>query len=130
MAHPLSKLPRTVVDNMYAEVTVLSGTGTTLASGVSGVFIPSIEGFSIILWGLACIAMDAHSTKHIVIQLQDEDENVYAIGHSSHDDNLYLIFPRPVKLMPGKDVLYYVINSDMGASERTAHTVWYNYIKD
>ena len=117
----------------YAEGSFFSGTDSTFsATGVSGLFddLSGIEDHYYVIWGWQSVYI-ATSTekKHLILELEDEDNKRLGLMHASDDDNTVVMLPQPLRMKTGSGVYWEVLDTDMGNGDSALHEVFYTLVK-
>ena len=117
----------------YAEGAFFSGTDSTFsATGVSGLFddLSGIEDHYYVIWGWQSVYI-ATSTekKHLILELEDEDNKRLGLMHASDDDNTVVMLPQPLRMKTGSGVYWEVLDTDMGNGDSALHEVFYTLVK-
>lgn len=117
----------------YAEGAFFSGTDSTFsANGVSGLFndLSGIEDHYYVIWGWQSVYIATTTDKkHLVIELEDEDNKRIGLMHASDDDNTVVMLPQPIRMKTGSGVYWEVLDTDMGNGDGVFHEVFYSIVK-
>ena len=117
----------------YAEGAFFSGTDSTFsANGVSGLFddLSGIEDHYYVIWGWQSVYIATTTEKkHLVIELEDEDNKRLGLMHASDDDNTVVMLPQPLRMKTGSGVYWEVLDTDMGNGDSAFHEVFYSIVR-
>ena len=117
----------------FAEGAFFSGDdGTFSANGVSGLVdgLSGVEGHYYVIWGWQSVYVATTTDKkHLVIELEDEDNKRIGLMHASDDDNTVVMLPQPIRMKTGSGVYWEVLDTDMGNGDSAFHEVFYSLIK-
>lgn len=121
-------------ERCFAEGAFFSGTDSTFsANGVSGLFddLSGIEGHYYVIWGWQSVYIATTTDKkHLVIELEDEDNKRIGLMHASDDDNTVVMLPQPIRMKTGSGVYWEVLDTDMGNGDSVFHEVFYSIVKE
>jgi hypothetical protein len=117
----------------YAEGAFFSGDdGTFSATGVSGLFddLSGIEDHYYVIWGWQSVYIaTATEKKHLILELEDEDNKRIGLMHASDDDNTVVMLPQPIRMKTGSGVYWEVLDTDMGNGDSALHEVFYSIVR-
>lgn len=118
----------------YAESGFFSGTDNTFsATGVSGLFgdLSGVADHYYVVWGWQSVYIVTSTEKrHLILELEDEDNKRLGILHASDDDNTVVMLPQPIRLKTGSGVYWEVLDTDMGNSDSALHEIFYTLVKE
>ena len=118
----------------YAEAAYFSGTDDTFSAiGLSGLFddLSGVADHYYVIWGWQSVYI-ATSTdkKHLIIELEDEDNKRLGLLHASDDDNTVVMLPQPIRLKTGSGVYWEVLDTDMQTNDSALHEVYYTLVRE
>jgi hypothetical protein len=117
----------------YAEGAFFSGTDSTFsANGMSGLFddLSGIEDHYYVIWGWQSVYIaTATEKKHLILELEDEDNKRIGLMHASDDDNTVVMLPQPIRMKTGSGVYWEVLDTDMGNGDSALHEVFYSIVR-
>jgi len=117
----------------YAEGAFFSGDGGTFsANGVSGLFndLSGIEDHYYVIWGWQSVYVaDSTQKRHLILELEDEDNKRLGLMHSKSDDNTVVMLPQPMRMKTGSGVYWEVLDTDMSNGDTALHEVFYSLVK-
>ena len=118
----------------YAEAAFFSGTDSTFsATGLSGLFddLSGVADHYYVVWGWQSVYIATSTTRrHLIIELEDEDNKRLGILHASDDDNTVVMLPQPIRLKTGSGVYWEVLDTDMSENDSALHEVFYTLVRE
>ena len=100
-------------------------------NGASAVVVESPGSkYSFILWGWqgVYIAGTGSSKGHAIVKIADPTNSSHGLVHFSDDDNTVVNLSQPTRLQPGEDIIFKVLDSDMGAADAGIIELYYSVI--
>jgi len=118
----------------YAEAAFFSGTATTFsANGVSGLFgdLSGIANHYYVIWGWQSVYIaNATEKKHLILELENENNKRLGLLHASDDDNTVVMLPQPIRMKTGSGVYWEVLDTDMSNDDSALHEIFYSVVKE
>lgn len=109
----------------------LFSAGSFGENGPSSVIVASPgPKYSFIIWGWqgVYIAVAGANKGHTVIKIANNSNSSYGLIHFSDDDNTVVNLSQPVRLQPGEDIIFKVMDSDMNATDSGIIELFYSVI--
>ena len=118
----------------YAEAAFFSGTDDTFSAiGLSGLFddLSGVADHYYVVWGWQSVYIATSTDKrHVILELEDEDNKRLGILHASDDDNTVVMLPQPIRLKTGSGIYWEVLDTAMSNGDSALHEVFYTLVKE
>ena len=141
---PLSRTPAFQKEWSYTTPLQFSGNAVT----ATGFFSATIAGsygengasavvkaspgpkYSFIIWGWqgVYIAGSGNSKGQVIVKIANNDNSSHGLVHFSDDDNTVVNLSQPTRMQPGEDIIFKVLDSDMGTSDTGIIEIYYSVI--
>jgi hypothetical protein len=100
-------------------------------NGASAVVIESPgPKHSFIIWGWQgiYIAGAGNNKGHAIVKIANNVNSSHGLVHFSDDDNTVVNLTQPTRLQPGEDIIFKVLDSDMGTADSGIIELYYSVI--
>ena len=118
----------------YAETAFFSGTDATFSAvGLSGLFdeLSGVANHYYVIWGWQSVYIaTATDKRHLILELEDEDNKRLGLLHASDDDNTVVMLPQPIRLKTGSGVYWEVLDEEMSSGDSALHEIFYTLVKE
>jgi hypothetical protein len=86
--------------------------------------------YSFIVWGWqgVYIAGSGSSKGQVIVKIANNLNSSHGLVHFSDDDNTVVNLSQPTRLQPGEDIIFKVLDSDMGTSDTGIIEIYYSII--
>jgi hypothetical protein len=100
-------------------------------SGASSVILASPgPKYSFIIWGWqgVYIGGTGSSKAHVIVKIANNVNSSHGLIHFSDGDNTVVNLSQPTRLQPGEDIIFKVLDSDMGATDSGVIELYYSIL--